>query len=254
MKRSIPRPPVSICVLTYGDYPRLARRCLDSVRQFCERSLHQLIVGANAAGPETREYLENLHRAGEIDHLLLSRKNLRKYPMMRRMLARANTEFVWWFDDDSSVTKPWALPRLLCQARRESPSTVMWGAEYCCDHPSTNEAMPDPVHFVRSARWYRGLTPPSWEPGGKGEFNYQGRGTGDGRWLFITGGCWLARTSALRALDWPDKRLVTHNGDIMLGEALRQRGWYYRNVGSPGFIINDAPRRGEKSILPAAGR
>lgn len=243
MKHRRQPPSVTICVLTFGDHAALAQRCLESIQRFCRRPQYQLIVGANAVGAETEGYLKALRRAKAIDHLVSGRRNLHKCPMMRRMLARVDTEFIWWFDDDSHLTKPGTFSRLLRIARRSPPTTVLWGASYVCSEPATSAAMPDLVAFVRSAKWYRGLTPPSWRPGGKGEFNLDGRGIGDGRWFFVTGGCWLARTQALRELDWPDPRLIILNEDILLCEAIRQRGWLWRSVSTAGLAINDARRR-----------
>ena len=87
--------------------------------------------------------------------------------------------------------------------------------------------------------------PPSWAPGGKGEFNFEGKGLGDGRWFFVTGGCWFIRTQAIRALDWPDPGLVKRNDDVLLCEALRQQGWEFHDIGVCGAAINTEPRRGD---------
>lgn len=78
-------PQVTICVLTYGDHPRLARQVIGSVQRHCPRSEYQLVVGATAVCQETENDLQALQAAGEIDHLLLSPVNLNKNPMMRRM-------------------------------------------------------------------------------------------------------------------------------------------------------------------------
>src|SRR6185295_10266689 len=96
--------PVTIGVLTYGDYPELAKRTIESIRFHCARSAYRLVVGANAVCAETRGYLERLRDEGAIDRLILSDENLNKCPMMRRMLESVDTEFFWWFDDDSYLT------------------------------------------------------------------------------------------------------------------------------------------------------
>src|SRR5262245_3619448 len=239
-------PKVTICVLTYGDYPDLARRAIESVRRYCARSQYQLIVGGNALGGQTLHYLEDLHVRGHIDELILSPVNLNQCPMMRRMFPLAQSEFIWWFDDDSYITEPDALDRWLESARRAPERTVMWGPLFLCNHRlAFAPDLDDVVAFVRGADWYRGLPPPSWRPGGKGEFNFQGNGTGDGRWFFIPGGCWLMRTSAIRDLDWPDRRLIKMGNDVLLGEAIRQQGWELENIGSPGVAINTEERRGD---------
>jgi hypothetical protein len=238
------QPAITVCVLTYGNHFALARRAIGSVQAFFPREDYRLVVGANAVGPETLTWLTQLERTGAIDDLIVSPINLNKCPMMRLMLARVDTEFAWWFDDDSYVTEPGTLARWLAAARQAPPSMVMWGELAYCDYPAGFTDLADVRGFVRSAAWYRGMPPPTWHPGGKGEFDFQGKGTGDGRWLFIIGGCWLIRTSTVRALDWPDPRLIKLGDDVFLGEAIRQQGWRLVNLGTPGILTNTEPRRG----------
>lgn len=238
-------PRVSICVLTFGEYPHLAERVLESIRTKCRRSEYELIVGANAVGVKTEQYLRNLHANGEINHLILSRENLNKCPMMREMFRKVQSEFVWWFDDDSYILENTALDRWLAAAEQAPKSTVMWGQmAYCDSAMGFAPNLPDVVAFVRSASWYRGLPPPSWKPGGKGQFNFEEKGTGDGQWVFLLGGCWLIRTSTIRALDWPDQRLQKEGDDVFLGEAIRQHGWTSMNIGADGVEVDCEPRRG----------
>jgi GT2 family glycosyltransferase len=237
-------PKVTICALTYGNYPQLARRVVESIRRFCPRSEYELVVGADVVCEETQTYLESRRAAGDVDVLIRSAANVNKCPMMRRMFAAVKTEFIWWFDDDSQVTSPDAMAQWMEAAHRSPESTVMWGELNRCQTPADFTDLKDANAFVRSAPWYRGLPPPSWRYGGKGEFNFENRGCGDGRWDFIVGGCWLIRTSAVRALDWPDRRLVKLGDDVLLGEAIRQQGWHLGNIGAPGVAINTEPRRG----------
>lgn len=241
---SMASPQVTICLLTYGDFPSLARRALDSIRDNCRRADYRLVVGANAVCPETLDSLNARHRTGEIDHLIVSAANLSKCPMMRRMFAVVDTEYIWWFDDDSYVIEPGAMSRWLKAANASSPATVIWGSLACCTHPASFADTNDAVGFVRSSSWYRGFTPPSWRVGGGGDFNFRGLGMGDGRWHFILGGCFMIRTSAVRALDWPDHRLFRTGDDVFLGEAIRQQGWQQSNISSAGVALDTEPRRG----------
>jgi hypothetical protein len=244
MARSTAPPQVTICLLTYGDFPQLARRAMDSIRQKCLRADYRLVVGANAVCPETLELLNARHQAGEIDHLIVSAANLSKCPMMRRMFAVVETEYIWWFDDDSYVARQYALSRWLATAKASPRSTVIWGTMSCCTHPSAFAEMDDAVGFVRKASWYQGLPPPSWRVGGGGDFNFRELGVGDGRWQFILGGCFMIRTAAVQALDWPDHRLFRTGDDVFLGEAIRQQGWQQANISSHGVTLNTEPRRG----------
>jgi GT2 family glycosyltransferase len=244
MPGSIAPPQVTICLLTFGDFPLLARRALDSIRRHCSRADYKLIVGANAVGKETLTLLHARYEAGEIDRLIVSAENLSKCPMMRRMFAVVDTEYIWWFDDDSYITDPIALAQWLQTANASPGSTVIWGSLACCGHPASFADMDDAIGFVRSSSWYRGLPPPSWRVGGGGELNFRDLGVGDGRWLFILGGCFMIRSAAVRALDWPDHRLFRTGDDVFLGEAIRQQGWEQCNIGSVGVALDTQPRRG----------
>lgn len=229
-----PRVPVTICVLTYGDYPDLARQTIGSIQAHCDRSDYRLFVGGNAIGAETRAFLVGLHGEGAIDRLFLSDVNINKCPMMRQMFAEVQTPFVWWFDDDSFVESPDALPDRLRIAHDARPEEVLWGHVFFFGHERDFNYGTDVVAFVKGASWYGGKEPPSWEP----------EGTGDGRWFFATGGNWFMRRSAIRALDWPDPNLIKRNDDVLLSEAVRQQGWTMRDIGPCGVAINTAPRRG----------
>jgi glycosyltransferase involved in cell wall biosynthesis len=221
--------PVTIGVLTYGDHEPLVRRAVTSILERCPRNRFELVVGANAPGPATRAYLESLRDVA--DRILVSERNVNKCPMMRRMFEGAEGDFLWWFDDDSWVEEPGALDRWLDTARNSSPETAMWGHVFFA-HEEDFSFGEDVKAFVRRAPWFRGLPPPSREPGG------------DPRWFFCTGGLWMIRASAYRALEWPDPALVKRADDVFLGEAVRQRGWTLRDVGELGVRINRHERRG----------
>lgn len=243
------KPAVTICVLTYGDHPGLARRSLGSIFRHIPPSTFSLLVGANAVGPRTERYLRDLKARQQLNGLIISKTNLHKCPMMRRLLARVKTEWVWWFDDDAFLRDPEVAARWLHAANTAPPEVAMLGAEAVCEDARTFfRKGEDPVQFTRSAKWYNRLPPPSWRPGGKGEFNFEGRNLGDGRWHFITGFCWLARVRVLRQLDWPDPRLLRVGDDVLLGEALRQHDYRWLNLGLDGLGGHRHPRRGDPDL------
>lgn len=239
---------VSILVLTFGAYPELAKRSIGSVLEHCDRSDFELVVGANAVGAETEAYLKELKTSGWIDVLLESEENINQCPMMRRMLKRATREFVWWLDDDSYIIDSGALRRRLDLADSGDPTVVQWGRVAVCSHKETFTRRKDPVAFVRSATWYRGLPPPSWKVGGLGEFDYEGKGTGNGMWRFVLGGEWFMRRSALEAIGWPDPRIIKDGADVFLGEAIRQQGWSFAGVDVDDVVVDDAERRGSLGL------
>ncbi len=231
----MPNRRTSILVLVYGDHHELARRCLESIFAMDEPECFQLIVGANIPCAETRGFLEESRH--KIDHLVLSEVNIYKNPMMNRMLQLAETELVWWFDDDSVVAQPDALRQWLAKVDQSPERTVQWGDIWFVDG-SIDVANTPIEDFIRESSWYRGLEPR--------------RGTGGKpRWHFATGGCWMARRSALQLLQWPDPRLVIDFEDLILGEAIRQQGWTIGDIGKLGVRINTETRRWTQSEVDA---
>jgi glycosyltransferase involved in cell wall biosynthesis len=247
------KPNVTICVLTYGDYFSLARRVIESIRKHCPRAEYDLVVGANEVSYRTLDYLQSLQKSGAIDRLLVSPANLNKNPMMRRMFEEIEADYIWWFDDDSYILGPEAFSNWLETAAAAPISTAMWGQMAWCSGGAGFTDVPDVANFVRSASWYRGLPPPSWRLGGKGEFDFSGCGCGDGRWVFLVGGCFLIRSSAVRKLDWPDPRLRKMGEDVFLSEAVRQQGWQIAQIDRPAVVINDQSGRGDSGSPVLSG-
>jgi hypothetical protein len=235
-------------VLTYGDHLPLVERCIESIRAHCPRDSYRLVVGANEISDVVRQYLYSHRLAGEIDRLHESPVNLNKCGMMERMLADVDTPFLWWLDDDSYLVEDDALAQRLAVVSAAPATTVLWGQRWCIPTAAQFAAGNDVTGFVRSASWYRGRPLP-------GENGHRG----DRRWLFINGGCWVARTAALRQIDWPDRRLararIQWAEDVFMSEAIRQQSWDSGDIGSPGVVVGDAASRGDHSAsLQNAGR
>ncbi len=229
--------PVTICVLCYGDYAELARRCLDSIATHCPAGQYELRVGLNECCQATVDHVLSMP---QVESIYLCRKNINQCPMMARMLARLNTEFVWWFDDDSFVQHPDALDYRLRVARECNRSVALWGEVHF--YRTIAEFAPEEElqSWLRRQVWYRGYPAPS------GKFKYdpgyfEG---GDQTWHFCAGGSWFARSAALEALQWPPPSLIKRSNDVLLGEAIRQSGYEFMHIGGAGVVQSAAPRRG----------
>lgn len=234
-KRTIPNvsvnppdnPIVTICVLSYGDYPTLIQRCIESINQCCDRSQYRLLVGANAVSDETRQYLKLRESDGVIDQIIWCENNINKCPMMKLMFENIATDYIWWFDDDSYIGSKNALERRICEAETADENTVMWGDMYCVRLADFSKGT-DVEGFVKSASWYAGL------PLHKNQED----------WQFIAGGNWFVRTKAVQKIDWPDHRMIKAADDVLLCEAFRQQGMKIANIGECGVYVNTAERRG----------
>ncbi len=218
-------PPVTICVLCYGNYPQIAQRILASLSLHTRREQFLLRIGLNAVSPATDRVLERMFLLSHWELLVRSETNLYKDPMMRRLFydKPLQTEWTLWFDDDSYVFRDDWLDILRCESQL-SPEVDMWGKKCFIRGDDKHR------EFIRASAWYRGLEPENDDrPGGC-------------RISFAVGGFWAIRTIWLHRLDWPDRRLIQSGDDYIFGEALRQHG---ARVGTAfsGIAINQAPRR-----------
>jgi hypothetical protein len=236
----------TVLVLLYGNFHELHRRCLESIVATIPPTV-QLRVGLNEVCDETLEWLERGHldpqmlvpgtlQAGNIMRgieqsrtLLYSSRNqnLKKYPMMRRMLweDKLTTPWVVWFDDDSYVAKdsPWwsELEKMVADSK------VMYLGQPWWVHYLEGQ-----WDYIRSRPWFRGMPP---------QLHDEKPGVG-----FHTGGFVAIRTTVLKKLKWPDKTLVHNGGDTLLSEAIRQQGWHINRFPTKemGVHVNASARRG----------
>jgi hypothetical protein len=99
-------PKFTVCVLLYGDFLNLARRCLEPLFKLRESGLVDLRLGLNEVSQPTRDYIKehSLGASQGID-VWLENPQVYKYPMMRQMFHSKpiETPYVMWFDDDSYV-------------------------------------------------------------------------------------------------------------------------------------------------------
>ncbi|MGI8601950.1 MAG: hypothetical protein ACR2OZ_03015 [Verrucomicrobiales bacterium] len=216
--------PVTICALFFGDHAPLGRKLLGTLYRHTDPKAFYLRAGLNAVSEETSRLVRAAAEQFGNVQLHLSRKNIRKCPMMRRLFHQPclETEWTLWFDDDSYVRRSdWLLSfALQCEAH---PEADLFGAI----HSSTPS--PRIQRFIQTASWFRGR--PFLERNGQPVLE------------FAVGGFWAVRSRLISQLDWPDPRLVHFEDDYIFGEALRQRGGQLGSFHS-GVVISAAPRRG----------
>ena len=228
---------VTICVICYGQHPGLAQRFLTSLYQYTRTDLFSLRIGLNAACGETIE----LAHAAACEHgniwIHSEPRNMFKSPLMARLfsLKPIETEWVIWFDDDSFPYRDDWLPGLRLRMETQ-PEVAVWGNLFFTD------ADEGAVQFIRTASWFRGKP-----------FNHA-KPTSE--WSerpllsFAEGGFWAAKAEVLKALQWPDTRLIQNGDDYFFGEALRQNGYRIGRYKS-GVRINQAQRRGPGDPPPS---
>ena len=95
----------TIAVLLYGDYPKLAERCLGPISQLHASGV-PVIICANEIGDQTRQVVSDLGLKITFDE----NPQIFKYPMLTKVVAAVKTPYLMWFDDDSYIKhapEPW---------------------------------------------------------------------------------------------------------------------------------------------------
>lgn len=216
----------TICVLCFGDYPQLARRCLDSLRQL-PREQFELRIGLNNCCRETCDYVDGLIDKGWLsaDALSLGDASRYKYPTMRDLFYAKplTTEWTMWFDDDSFLREGTG-ENWLALVANAGQSADMLGSIYAMQLGGRQH------EWIQRQPWYTGqpVLPAHTV-------------------RFATGGWWTIRTKLLQSQNWPVPELVHRGGDVMLGEVCRQQRWRLAQFNN-GIAINaDATGRESKS-------
>ena len=220
----------TVAALLYGDYPKLAERCLTSIANTFRLEDLNLRVGLNEVAPYITDWVRSWVPA---ENIYEESSNINKYPLLRKMVHGDNpitTDYFMWFDDDSwlvdhtvgSGTSYW--PQLVDHAMVNAD---MIGSIYSMDmHPRQRA-------WIKDQPWYAGKDP------------------ANRKFRFATGGWWTIRTEILYKYDWPWPALSHNGGDSTLGEMLLQQDLRLRHFNT-GVKIN-ASDHGKESSAPRRG-
>jgi hypothetical protein len=215
-----------VCSLLYGDYFDLHRRHLQGIVATVPEEV-PIHFWCNQVGLRSMELLRSMSRPSWV--VTESPENVPKYRAMGRMFERFRDagsvwDWVLWLDDDTWFTTPYYWPYMTRFIEARKCENICYaGYAWWVVH------LPGQWEFIQQSAWFRGRPPLTL--GGKPAA------------VFASGGYWWLRTDVLRALDWPDGRLVHNGGDSLLGEAVRQQGLKLHHCHF-GVQINDAARRG----------
>lgn len=208
----------TVFVLCYGNYPELARRCIDGILRSTPAGRVQLRILLNECSKATLDYIRTLPYVGKV---YLSETNILKYPLMRRAFYDAlfpiETPYLVWFDDDSYPADPKWLSLLAQQIIVRHPKgDRLFGWEYMHDLKIFAKHGHRPDRWFTQASWYRGE---QW-------LARKGTPATNGSLIpFVAGGFWALHTETMRQAQIPDARLTHHGGDIVIGAQVQQAGF-----------------------------
>lgn len=228
---------ITILVLCYGDHLDLAKRCLSSIINNFDKNQYYLKVGLNKVSNETRDYVLSLN---QVDDIYISKTNIHKPAMWRRISKDIPTKWCMWFDDDSYVLEKTALQDRLNLINTQdfdmSGHMYFLAGEY-----------EDFKKYIKQQNWYNQKPIPCGILHYENIFNTDGL---DNRWFFLTGGNWLIKSELLEKFNYPPLTMgPAYGDDILLCEILRQNNYKLLDTGEMGIRINDSVRRGSSDII-----
>lgn len=220
-------------MLFYGDYPRMAKRCLESILRSADPLvIKEFRIGLNDVCEETRSLVVGHLAAQDIPARIYEpERNVMKYPLMRRMFYDSHqpveTIYLMWFDDDSCLApqtdRTWWL-RVVSKLADADMLGHIW-----VQHTHGNQRV-----GIQAQPWYAGKSM-----------------TARHKFKFATGGWWAARREVVFGWNYPWPALHHNGGDTTLGEMLRQQGQRLVEF-KEGLWIN-ADDRGRPSLAKRRG-
>jgi hypothetical protein len=217
----------TVCVLCYGPYPELARRCLGSILEHIPPHRLDLRVAYNHS--ETKDPIEQAAEQETVQYLrslpctvtYINQKNRKKYPVMREMFwdprHPLKTNYVLWFDDDTKIVDPLMLKYLVeTIVANHNHGCRMFGTILTHDINMFAKDGNRPDTWFTGADWYRGV-----------QFrlkNTERRAPNGSVIDFCTGWFWALATETIRQASIPDLRLGHNGGDVTIGAQVAQSG------------------------------
>ena len=262
----------TIFVLTYGPYPQLARRCLQSILDTVPAERLDLRIWANVVSKETRNYLEAIEKNCTKIYWQEDPEKAVKYPAMRQMFRDTEcpiqTPYLIWFDDDSFVYhKEWyryvasAIVRWhpfghrmfgikkmhTCKGKviRHQPVTKIWPPRTDADIRESERVsqLSMSSNWFETRPWFKGV------PYRDVREQHSPNGT---KVYFAHGGWWALHVPTILEADIPDETLWHNGGDITIGEQINQAGYHTGDLNhGQGLVkVSNHNRRGTTSTLP----
>jgi hypothetical protein len=196
-----------------------------------DAGLIELRVGCNEVSDRTMEIVMSMspHAQSERFHLVNSKENIFKYPMMRRLFGYdgglpkiESTNRIMWFDDDSYIKNPDPV-RWLDLVEEKMQGADMIGSIYRLGLTHSQRK------WIATQPWFGGKPVPNVA-------------------TFATGGWWVLPATIVYQYNWPVPELNHRGGDVMLGQLCLQNGLRLVKFNEGVAINADAEGRESKSL------
>jgi len=207
---------VTICVLLYGDYHDLHKRCLNAIMSTVPQNRRDLRVAGNELCSQTLGYLSRLHSEQQIDHTVINSDNRKKYPAMRQLFydpgKPIENKWIIWFDDDSIANRDaqWATKLMHTIIGVYDQGFRMFGDVHIWNFHAKQ------IEWIKGRPWYRDR---------QFQIKNGDEAPNGNKVLFPAGGFWALETQAMREAGIPDEQIGHNGGDYQIAEQLWQAGY-----------------------------
>jgi|TARA_R110000824_G_scaffold82768_15_gene207526 hypothetical protein len=235
--------------MTYGDYPDLIGKTLDSLRDRFNARVKDIRIGLNGVSDDSFErvmsWCEQFRLCPVYVYQEVDNQNVGKYPLMRRMFYERpapvhESDAVMWFDDDTFLDG-WVKDKWWDSVAKASEGVTLMGLKHSINCRG-NQA--------------KGIAEQLWYTGSEVKRRH--------KMQFMTGGWWLADSNFLSRWDYPFTAIYHNGGDSILGELCRQQSatmfdfksgaqchaeCCYKNKNRRGVVhVNEGGRKGRRGI------
>ncbi len=238
----------TVCVLCYGPYPDLAKRCISSILTTIPRERIDLRIATNEVSADTLDFVRSVGP----DHLYVNTHNRKKYPVMRDIFfdsqAPLRTNYLIWFDDDAQAVDPlWAVRLAETIVNNHKHGCRLYGDKRFHDLTIYAKGGHRPDRWFQEAAWHRGV---------QLRLRNSERTAPNGSCVdFVVGWFWAIGTDAIRVAGIPDSRLNHNGGDITIGAQVIQSGFKIKEFNKNKSLVwcptkEQGGRRGYEEQFP----
>lgn len=215
---------ITLCVGCYSNFFDAQKRCLDSIKSQVNFGEFKLLIGCNEVPKENVEYFKKQYNPTIVFE---NEVNIHKIGMMRQMLSVIDTEYLFWFDDDTYLSDKTSLVQHVDKVKQH-PDVVLFGNKYFFKKETKEECVKKYMSLGYDWNSYLSSTFENFDANKFFDLDESHR------LYFITGNHYIIKTDYLKKYSFPPDIKSPVFEDVMLSQMVKYTGNKWCNTGDLG--------------------